>query len=67
MGFSDRIWDMKKIRTMLDEVNEIHLFQSQRVAQAAQQAHLRNRTRSYRAHRKINAAISHQLEERSLA
>ena len=55
---------MKKIRTMLDGVNEIHLFQSQRVAQ---QAHLRNRTRSYRAHRKINAAISHQLEERSLA
>ena len=58
---------MKKILTMLDGVNEIHLFQSQRVAQAAQQAHLRNRTRSYRAHRKVNAAISHQLEERSLA
>ena len=34
---------MKKIRTMLDEVNEIHLFQSQRVAQAAQQAHLRSK------------------------
>lgn len=55
---------MKNIRTMLSEVNSIHMSQAGRVRAAADQAHLRSQTRSSRAYNKVNTAIQHQLNNR---
>ncbi|WP_284770920.1 hypothetical protein [Corynebacterium rhinophilum] len=56
---------MKNIRTVLSEVNSIHMAQAERVRAAADQAHLRSQTRSSRAYNKVNTAIQHQLNNRS--
>lgn len=53
---------MKNIRTVLGEVNNFHMAQAGRVRAAADQAHLRNRTRGSRAYNQLNSAIQHQIE-----
>lgn len=57
---------MKIFRTTLNDMSNIHMFQSNRVKSAANQAHLRNATRRARSHQKVNQAITRQINKRSL-
>lgn len=54
------------IRTALGDMGNIHLSQSKRVMSAANQAHLRNKTRSIRTYQKTDSAIRRQISKRSL-
>lgn len=55
------------IRITINDLGNIHMSQSGRVKTAADQAHLRTKTRSSRSHRKVNTAIQRQISNRSLA
>ena len=57
---------MKNIQTVLGEVTNIHMSQTQRMRAAEDQAHLRNQTRSSRAYHKMNTTIQSQINKRSL-
>lgn len=53
---------MKIIRKILSDMSNIHMFQSNTVIDAANQAHLRNATRKARSYKKVNQAILRQMK-----
>lgn len=53
---------MKIIRKILSDMSNIHMFQSNTVIDAANQAHLRNATRKARTYKKVNQAILRQMK-----
>ena len=52
---------MNMIRTTLNDMGRINMYQSDRVIQAAQEAHLRTKTRTTRVYSNINRTITHQI------
>lgn len=58
---------MTSINKTLRGLSEIHMNQTPRVTQAANQAHRRNQTRATRAYQKVGATITAQINKRSPA
>lgn len=54
---------MNMIRTTLNDMGRINMYQSDRVIQAAQEAHLRTKTRSTRVYNNINRSITRRINQ----
>lgn len=54
---------MNTIRTTINDMGRINMYQSDRVIRAAQEAHLRTKTRSTRVYNNINRAITHRINQ----